>query len=165
MDNLRFCEHCYETKRNTLIPIMFFGNLNKELVENFFAGYLYGIENSKWTDNICPFCENKLRTSSITSEELIVLGKTSNYNRQFLDAMVSLKEKDIIEYELKMSQFRNQVNSQKQSQVAEDKVYCPKCSSSSIITGQKGFTLLTGFLGSNKTVNRCGNCGYSWSPK
>lgn len=42
---------------------------------------------------------------------------------------------------------------------------CPKCGSTSITTGQKGFTLLTGFLGSNKTVNRCSKCGHSWKPK
>lgn len=42
---------------------------------------------------------------------------------------------------------------------------CPRCHSTSITTGQKGFSFVTGFLGSNKTVNRCGKCGYSWQPK
>lgn len=41
---------------------------------------------------------------------------------------------------------------------------CPKCGSTAITAGQRGYTLLTGFLGSNKTVNRCANCGYSWKP-
>ena len=41
---------------------------------------------------------------------------------------------------------------------------CPRCKSTSITTGQRGYSLLWGFLGSNKTVNRCGNCGYSWEP-
>lgn len=45
------------------------------------------------------------------------------------------------------------------------RVHCPRCGSTSITTGQRGFSLLTGFLGSNKTVNRCGKCGYSWQPK
>lgn len=43
-------------------------------------------------------------------------------------------------------------------------VLCPKCGSNQITTGQRGFSLLTGFIGSNKTVNRCGKCGYSWKP-
>lgn len=47
----------------------------------------------------------------------------------------------------------------------EDVVRCPRCGSSAVTTGQRGFSLFTGFLGSNKTVNRCGNCGYSWQPK
>lgn len=42
---------------------------------------------------------------------------------------------------------------------------CPKCKSTSIAIGQRGFKITTGFLGSNKTVNRCGNCGYTWQPK
>ena len=41
---------------------------------------------------------------------------------------------------------------------------CPRCGSTSITTGQRGYSLLTGFIGSSKTVNRCGNCGYSWKP-
>lgn len=43
-------------------------------------------------------------------------------------------------------------------------VRCPKCGSTQITTGQRGYSFLTGFLGSNKTVNRCANCGYSWKP-
>lgn len=39
---------------------------------------------------------------------------------------------------------------------------CPKCGSTAITAGQKGYSLLTGFLGSNKTVNRCVNCGHTW---
>lgn len=41
---------------------------------------------------------------------------------------------------------------------------CPKCSSDRITTGSRGYSLLTGFIGSNKTVNRCANCGYTWKP-
>ena len=41
---------------------------------------------------------------------------------------------------------------------------CPKCGSTSITTGSRGYSLFTGFLGSGKTVNRCGNCGYKWEP-
>lgn len=41
---------------------------------------------------------------------------------------------------------------------------CPKCGSTAITAGQRGYTLLTGFLGSNKTVNRCANCGHTWKP-
>ena len=41
---------------------------------------------------------------------------------------------------------------------------CPRCKSTNITTGTKGYGLVRGFLGSNKTVNRCGSCGYSWEP-
>lgn len=43
-------------------------------------------------------------------------------------------------------------------------IKCPRCHSTAITTGTKGYGLIRGFLGSNKTVNRCGSCGYSWEP-
>ena len=38
-------------------------------------------------------------------------------------------------------------------------------SATQITTGQRGFSFWTGFIGANKTVNRCAKCGYSWQPK
>ncbi len=49
-------------------------------------------------------------------------------------------------------------------QYETNEIHCPHCGSTAITTGQRGFSFLTGFLGSNKTVNRCGKCGYSWKP-
>lgn len=43
-------------------------------------------------------------------------------------------------------------------------IHCPKCDSTAITTGQRGFSIVTGFVGSNKTMNRCANCGYRWKP-
>ncbi len=47
----------------------------------------------------------------------------------------------------------------------DDILHCPHCGSTSVTTGQKGFSLFSGFFGSNKTVNRCGNCGWTWEPR
>lgn len=41
---------------------------------------------------------------------------------------------------------------------------CPNCNSDQIATSSRGYSLLWGFLGSGSTVNRCGNCGYTWKP-
>lgn len=43
-------------------------------------------------------------------------------------------------------------------------IKCPRCRSTEVIVGQRGYSLLSGFIGSNKTVNRCGKCGFSWEP-
>lgn len=43
-------------------------------------------------------------------------------------------------------------------------VCCPHCRSTSVTTGPRGYSLLTGFIGSSKTVNRCAKCGYKWEP-
>lgn len=46
-----------------------------------------------------------------------------------------------------------------------DKTHCPKCHSTSIATGARGFSFWTGFLGAGQTVNRCSKCGHVWKPK
>ena len=48
--------------------------------------------------------------------------------------------------------------------LAETPIRCPRCNSTSITTGSRGYSLVWGFIGSGKTVNRCGKCGYSWKP-
>lgn len=45
-------------------------------------------------------------------------------------------------------------------------IKCPECgkeiSDKSHICIHCGYSLFAGFIGSNKTINSCGNCGYSW---
>ena len=115
----------------------------------------------------CPVCHN----NSFMEYDYAVL-KDLKCSPELINAMQNLKKSDIIEYELKMSQFRNQLE-QKESiereirrkqQDEASKPKCPKCGSTNITTGQRGFSLLTGFWGSNKTVNRCANCGHTWKP-
>ncbi len=84
----------------------------------------------------------------------------------FLEAMIDLKEKDIVEYQLKMSQFRNQTNQQRV--VRESSVpKCPHCHSTQIksISGlERGASVLAWGLFSKK-INKsfkCNNCGYTW---
>lgn len=53
----------------------------------------------------------------------------------------------------------------KQESIEETKIRCPKCSSTQITTGSRGFSIVTGFIGSNKTMNRCAKCGHKWEPR
>ena len=82
--------------------------------------------------------------------------------------MISLKEKNPIEYQLKLSQFKAATGQQEQARVAREesnKVRCPKCGSTQITTGARGVNHFWGFIGASKTVNRCGNCGHTWAPR
>lgn len=105
--------------------------------------------------------------TSMPDDDFTILSKISD-STDFYDAMIKLHDDDIIEYELKMSQFRSQVQAkeaeEERKKAEESKPRCPKCGSTSITAGQKGYSILTGFLGSNKTVNRCSNCGHTWKP-
>ena len=46
----------------------------------------------------------------------------------------------------------------------EPKLTCPKCGSSNITEGTKGFSLTTGFIGSGNFRYVCKNCGNKWKP-
>lgn len=51
--------------------------------------------------------------------------------------------------------------------IVKDKniISCPKCGSTAIATTNRGFSLLTGFIGSGSPRNVCQNCGYKWKPR
>lgn len=153
---IKYCEKCAITKENMKAA-------TSEKIADFGAGYLIG-----YGDKIerCPYCNNNLIDIPISDDDFLCIRDISDCNKILLDAMIKLYDENIIDYQLKMSQFRTYVEQQKQVKEAEEnQIRCPKCGSTNVTTGQRGFKLTTGFLGSGKTVNRCGNCGYSWKPK
>lgn len=50
------------------------------------------------------------------------------------------------------------------SKPSEPKLTCPKCGSTNIQSTNKGFSLLTGFVGSGSPRNVCQKCGFKWKP-
>lgn len=68
------------------------------------------------------------------------------------------------EYKSSLEREAREIQRQKEIALNRNKIHCPKCNSTNVTTGQRGYSFWTGFLGSNKTVNRCGNCGYKWEP-
>jgi ribosomal protein L7/L12 len=43
-------------------------------------------------------------------------------------------------------------------------ICCPKCGSTEYHAGARGFSIVTGFVGSGKTVLTCLKCGHRWKP-
>lgn len=43
-------------------------------------------------------------------------------------------------------------------------VVCPRCHSTEVTVGQRGYSIVSGFIGSGRTTNRCGKCGHTWNP-
>lgn len=68
--------------------------------------------------------------------------------------MILIKQKENI---FESNEYLDYLNS-------KNMVICPKCGSSVVSTGQRGFSIITGFVGANKTMNRCAKCGYYWKP-
>lgn len=46
----------------------------------------------------------------------------------------------------------------------KDIICCPKCGSTEYHAGARGFSLVTGFIGSGKMVLTCLKCGHRWKP-
>lgn len=111
----------------------------------------------------CPqcLCEDVFVTSK-DEEELMVLFD----DRELTNAMIKLKQDNIVEYKLKLQQLKN---SKEQQKVVEQKsntpqLTCPKCGSTNITEGTRGFTFTTGFIGSGKFRYVCKDCGNKWKP-
>jgi hypothetical protein len=45
-----------------------------------------------------------------------------------------------------------------------DEVRCPKCQSTSVHAGKRGWKMTTGFLGSSKIIITCLQCGHKFKP-
>ena len=99
------------------------------------------LPNTDWKsdleNDICPFCKSHLIDTGITEDEFFTIAGPSNYNRAVVLAMIDLKQKDPIEYQLKLNQFEIQYNekkkmkSQTKSSYTSSKptVSCPYCKS------------------------------------
>lgn len=71
------------------------------------------------------------------------------------------------DYELRLAQERID-NAQKEQEYMEahlNAVQCPKCGSFSVATTNRGYSIITGFLGSGSPRNLCQNCGHKWKPE
>ncbi len=141
---IKFCKGCQE-KKDSKCP----------------TGYSFW-----WKDSLlkCPNCGTEFVNIDFPAQDLSIIVEISE-NISFIESMIKLRQENIIEYESKMSQFRTQVQQQENSRAqAANTVKCPRCGSTNITAGQRGFSLLTGFVGSGKTVNRCASCGHKWKP-
>lgn len=111
--------------------------------------------------------DQKLIKCTMTCEEFQTLRYVSN-DPSFMQAMEDLKQKDPIEYQLKLSQFKTQVEQQESSRIQNDNIpRCPHCKSTNIkkISGlNRGASIAMWGIFSKK-INKsfeCKNCGYTW---
>lgn len=151
---IKFCEKCSQTKKN--MESVNTNHSNVETLIEFGKGMIIGFSDDA---KCCPYCDSDLETINMSTDDFLTIRDASNYNRDLLFAMIKLHDDDPIEYELKMAQFREIAERKKAD---ESKPRCPKCGSTSIATVNKGYSLLTGFLGSGKPMNVCQSCGHKW---
>ena len=119
----------------------------------------------------CPEClcsfENVDKSSPIKEYKSKVphggIIKKISTDESFMNAMINLYETDPIEYQLKIQQFKAQLQQQKKQ--AEEKNInssnqrkCRYCGSASFTPMRKKWSLLSGFM-TNKVELICNKCG------
>lgn len=177
MSDLFICRKCaLELQENAKKQNGFLALIRPECIDEpeKYCGY-YIADTKRMDGTRCPRCNEELTEMNIEIQELMKI-QTASKDPNYILAMNDLKAKDIIEYTERYNKLVNQQHEMEEQKKAENlarqakiereqnTVRCPRCGSTQITTGQRGYSLLTGFLGSNKTVNRCANCGYSWKP-
>lgn len=112
-------------------------------------------------------CNGIMNKTVLLEEEFDILCDISS-DDDFLNAMIDLKEKDPIEFQLKMSQFKTQVQQQESIKTQNDNTpRCPHCKSTNIksISGlNRGASIAMWGIFSKK-INKsfeCKQCGYTW---
>lgn len=141
--------------------MMYCSECKIEKKEPFYGYYPFMSE-----DAICQEHNCKMEKVPISCDEYCIISRISR-DVNFLEAMIKLKETDIIEYEARMSQFRNQIEQQnivKQQTNESNSVKCPSCGSTDIGVANRGYSIVWGFIGSGKSMNVCKNCGHKWKP-
>ncbi len=150
MIKIKYCENCAQKLKGT-------DSWGSYENTEYIRGFITYLDDESVTK--CPECDHDIITVNMSHDDFLTIRDASNCNRDLLFAMIKLHDDDPIEYELKMAQFREIAERKK----AEDsKPRCPKCGSTSITTVNKGYSLLTGFLGSGKPMNVCQSCGHKW---
>ncbi len=129
--------------------------------EETFHGYIGWVNEDCYE---CPICQNSLIDTILTIDEYNIVDNISD-DVSFLEAMIKLKEENIIEFQSRMSQFKTQLAQQESSKATNDNTpKCPYCNSTNVkkITGTER-AVSVGMLGLfSKKLNKsfkCKNCG------
>ncbi|MEY8339592.1 hypothetical protein AALB16_16560, partial [Lachnospiraceae bacterium 62-35] len=109
---IKFCKKCQE-----------------ENAENCPSGYYFG-----WKDSVtqCPNCGGQMIDIDFPARDLATIEEISE-DTAFIESMIQLHDTNPIEYQLKMSQFRTQVEQQKNiTQTNSNTIKCPTCNSTKV---------------------------------
>lgn len=108
---IKFCKKCQDEKRS-----------------NCPNGYYFGWKESV---KICPNCGGEFVDIDFPPNDLAIIQEISE-DVNFIEAMIKLRQDNIIEYESRMSQFRVQAAQIEQiecQQEESNQIRCPYCQS------------------------------------
>ena len=96
------------------------------------------------------------------SKELCMMCGTLG-TQQFVPEQYLDEYGDRAQYERQSAMLAAESKGQDTSNTSSS-VRCPKCGSYSVATTNRGYSLLTGFIGSGSPRNVCQKCGHKWKP-
>lgn len=151
MSYVKMCKYCAKTPKDDL------------------NGYYPFIGDDKY---ICPICNLELCETILTQDEYLTIAHISRDNT-FIQAMIKLKEDDIIEFRFRISQFetqlqqQKQVDEKKQKEIISNQPHCPTCGSSNLAKVSTFSKIMDsavwGFGGRQRyKTYHCNDCGYEW---
>lgn len=123
--------------------------------------YVVMNDNEKY----CPNCIHKAELQIIDDEDLKALYEIA-YKKQEASGIKPNNTYDPTQFEQERAErlARERLDSKYGSQQHPNTVRCPKCGSYSVATTNRGYSLLTGFIGSSSPRNVCQKCGHKWKP-
>lgn len=146
---IKFCQKCYEEHR-AFSP----------------SGY-YAFLKENVSHCILNDCGGELQDIDFPAQDLADIMNVSE-SKEFIDAMIHLRQENIIEYELKMSQIRTINQSAKQHNQSQSNLpHCPTCGSTNISKigsmERVGSVAIWGLFSKkiNKTF-KCNSCEHTW---
>lgn len=116
--------------------------------------------------NICPYCGEKQIRTKYTLIDL--LEQDDIDDEKIVDEYARCSpffDEDLYRSRINKEKLLQKATLDKQKSERLNTIKCPKCGSTAVTIGERGYSLLTGFIGSGQTMNRCGKCGYKWKPK
>ena len=172
--NIFFCNNCLNSgqpinqpKRTITTRTGKIIELSIAEVENGFIAFLSNDTNP----SKCPCCNRDIKELSLTIEEWNILKQIST-DSKFILEMDNLKQTNIIDFNLRLSQFKQSIPESKPQKSATPTPQsnipkCPTCGSTDIkkISGARRWigTGLFGLASSDLGKSmQCGNCGYKW---
>ena len=150
---MKYCPTCAKNKDDSFgMEYHVYGYINEAIFE--------------LEDNKCLMGHDTIQLS-MTCDDYEILTHIST-EPSFMDSMVKLHDSDIIEYNLKMSQFKAQLAQQESVKAQNDNIpKCPTCGSTKLskvsVTSKAGSVFMFGLLSQKvKKTWHCDNCGYEW---
>lgn len=126
----------------------------------------YRDSRSMHNDCTVKACENRTATESTPNRVYQNILEANKQKLKYQDTAEG-KQRAAMYIAAKEQARKNRETRQKEKQEERERYnsHCPRCGSTKIQAGNRGYSLVTGFIGSGDVRFICMSCGHKWKPK